>query len=112
MVKNPSLDDLAEKLRAVTSRGLATQMDLSTNTGVDQATISRILNRQRRRMTDPLVALEEYVDMLLGDQKLSSEVQEAATAPRRQDFLVRGGTEAELIASIEHSAQLVLRKLR
>ena len=107
MVQNPSLDDLAEKLRAVTSRGLATQMDLSTNTGVDQATISRVLNRQRRRMTDPLVALEEYVDMLLGDQQLSSEVQEAA-----KDFLVRGGTEAELIASIEHSAQLVLRKLR
>ena len=107
MVKNPSLDDLAEKLRTLTSRGLATQMDLSTNTGVDQATISRVLNRQRRRMTDPLVVLEEYVDMLLGDRQLSSEVQEAA-----KDFLVRGGTEAELIASIEHSAQLVLRKLR
>ncbi len=38
---------------------------------------------------------------------LSLEVQDAA-----RDFLVRGGTEAELIASIEHSAKLVLGKLR
>lgn len=82
-------------------------MHLSQYTGVDQATISRVLNRRRRRMTDQLVVLEVYVDMLLGDQQLSSKVEEAA-----KDFLVRGGTEAELIASIEHSAQLVLRKFR
>ena len=107
MVENSSLDELAEKLRAVTSRGLATQMELSKKTGVDQATISRVLNRRRRRMTSPLVALEKYVNILLGDQRLSPEVQEAA-----KKFLVRGGTEAELIASIEHSTRLVLRKLR
>ena len=102
-----SLDDLAEKLRAVKSRGLATQAQLSAVTGVDQATISRVLNGRRRRITGPLVELEKYVVMLLRGEQLSSEVQEAA-----RNFLVRGGTEAELIASIEHSAKLVLGKLR
>ena len=102
-----SLDDLAEKLRAVKSRGLATQAQLSAVTGVDQATISRVLNGRRRRITGPLVELDKYVFMLLGGEQLSSEVQEAA-----RNFLVRGGTEAELIASIEHSAKLVLGKLR
>ena len=107
MASNMSLDDLAGKLRAVKSRGLATQAQLSAATGVDQATISRVLNGRRRRVTAPLGRLEEYVDMLLGDEELSSEVQEAA-----KSFLVRGGTEAELIESIKHSARLVLGKLR
>ena len=58
-------------------------------------------------MTIPLRRLEKYVDMLLGQEELSLEVQETA-----KNFLVHGGTEAELIASIEHSAKLVLGKLR
>ena len=107
MATNMSLPGLAEKLRAVKSRGLATQVDLAAVTSVDQATISRVLNGQRRRVTSPLRRLEEYVDMLLEGKELSSDVQEAA-----KSFLVRGGTEAELIASIEHSAKLVLGKLR
>lgn len=102
-----SLEGLAEKLRAVKSRGLATQVDIATATGVDQATISRVLNGRRRRFTRPLADLEKYVDILLSDGQLSSEVQEAA-----RGFLIRGGTETELIASIEHSANLVLGKLR
>lgn len=107
MASDTSLDDLAEKLRAIKSRGLATQVQLSAATGVDQGTISRVLNGRRRRMSARLTKLSEYVDMLLGSEELSSEVQEAA-----KDFLVRGGSEAELIASIEHSAKLVLGKLR
>ena len=107
MTANRSLDALAGKLRAVRSRGLATQVHLATITGVDQATISRVLNGRRRRITGPLMVLEEYVDMLLSGKQLSSEVQEAA-----RNFLVQGGTEGELIASIEHSAKLVLGKLR
>ena len=102
-----SLDDLAEKLRAIKRRRLATQAQIAAATGIDQATISRVLNGQRHRVTRPLSELHEYVYMLLGDERLSVEVQEAA-----KSFLVRGGTEAELIASIEHSADLVLRKLR
>ena len=58
-------------------------------------------------MTVSLRRLEEYANMLLGDKELSPEVQEAA-----RSFLVHGGTEGELIASIEHSAKLVMRKLR
>ncbi len=107
MAAKVALEDLAEKLRAVRARRLATQVQISAATGVDQATISRILNGRRRQATARLVRLEEYVDMLLGEEKLSPRVQEAA-----KSFLVRGGTEAELIASIKHSADLVLRKLR
>ena len=107
MAAKVSLDDLAEKLRAIRVRRLATQAHIAAATGVDQPTISRILNGQRRRATPRLVELQEYVNMLLRKEKLSPNVQEAA-----KSFLVRGGTEAELIASIEHSAALVLRKLR
>ena len=107
MAAKTALDDLAKKLRAIKDRRLATQAELAAATGVDQATISRVLNGQRRRMTRRLVELEEYVNMLLSGRKLSRQVQDAA-----RDFLVRGGTEAELIASIDHSADLVLGKLR
>ena len=58
-------------------------------------------------MNDSLYILDGYVNMLLDDQQLSHDVQEAA-----RSFLVHGGTEGELIASIEHSAKLVMRKLR
>ena len=107
MTAKAPLDDLAKKLRAIKGRHLATQAELAAATGVDQATISRVLNGQRRRMTPRLAELDRYVNMLLGDRKLSREVREAA-----RHFLVRGGTEAELIATIEHSADLVLGKLR
>lgn len=107
MAAKAPLDDLARNLLALKARRLATQADLAAATGVDQATISRVLNGQRRRMTPRLVRLDKYVNMLLDGGKLSREVQDAA-----KYFLVRGGTEAELIASIEHSADLVLGKLR
>ena len=107
MTGKVALDDLAEKLRVVKARRLATQASISAATGVDQATISRVLNGQRRRVTPRLAALDEYANILLRGDSLSPNVQEAA-----KSFLVRGGTEAELIASIEHSAALVLRKLR
>ena len=40
------LSDLPKKLRAVKRQNLATQSDLQRITGVDQATISRVLKRQ------------------------------------------------------------------
>ena len=86
MAAKVALEGLAEKLRAVTARHLATQTQIAAATEVDQATISRILNGQRRRFTPRLVRLEEYVNMLLRQEKLSPKVQEAATS-----FLVRGG---------------------
>lgn len=107
MAAKVSLKDLADKLRAVKSRRLATQVKISLATGVDQGTISRVLNGRRRRVTRRLADLEIYVDMLLKGEKLSLEVQEAA-----RNFLMKGGTEAELIASIEHSADLVQGTLR
>lgn len=107
MTADPSLKELAGKLRLVGNRRLATQVEMSRATGVDQGTISRVANGQRHRMTSSLRVLDEYVNMLLGGKQISSKVQEAA-----RSFLVHGGTEGELIASIEHSAKLVMRKLR
>ena len=106
MDTNISLADLAKNLRAVKNRKLATQMSISKVTSIDQATISRALNERCRRMTPSLIRLYKYVNMLLGDKELSSEVQQAA-----KNFLVHGGTEKELIASIEHSSRLVQRQL-
>ena len=101
------LAELADRLRAIKRRRLATQLEIQQDTGVDQATVSRVLNGQRKRVTEPIERLMEYANMLLEADELSSYVQEAA-----RQFLRRGGSEAELIASIEHSAKLVSRKLR
>ena len=101
------LAELADRLRAIKRRKLATQEQIQEDTGVDQATISRVLNGQRKRVTEPIERLMEYANMLLGSDEVPSDVQEAA-----RQFLRRGGSEAELIASIEHSAKLVSRKLR
>ena len=97
------LAGLSDKLGAIKRRNLATQTQLSEFTGVDQATISRVLNGERRRVNESLLRLDEYVNMLLQDGELSKDIQQAA-----QKFLSRGGTEAELIASIEQSSKLVL----
>ncbi len=100
------LPELAKKLRAVKRRGLATQLEIERVTGVNQATISRVLNGQRHHVTERIVRLDKYVNMLLQGHKLSTEIQEAA-----RDFLGLGGSEAELVASIEHSAKLVSGRL-
>ena len=97
------LADLSDKLGAIKRRNLATQAQIYEFTGVDQATISRVLNGERRRVNESLLRLDEYVNMLLQDGELSKDIQQAA-----QKFLSRGGTEVELIASIEQSSKLVL----
>ena len=96
------LSDLPKKLRAVKRQNLATQSELQRITGVNQATISRVLNGKIRLVTKRILLLNNYVDMLLGERELSTDIQEAA-----REFLGVGGSEAELIASIHHSAKLV-----
>lgn len=103
---NPFLAELATKLLAIKRRGLATQVDIERETGVSQSTVSRVMNGERRRVTPQLHKLMNYADMLLKPKPLSEEVRDAA-----QDFLRCGGSEAELIASIEHGARLVSRRL-
>ena len=100
------LAQLAEKLQAIKRRGLATQLTIERDTGVDQSTVSRVMNHERRRITQPLRDLMKYADMLLEPEALSSEVSRAA-----RDFLKSGGSEAELVASIEHAARLVARRI-
>lgn len=106
MDREINLADLADKLRAVQRLGLATQTEIQRVTGVDQAMVSRVTNGKRRVVTEPVVRLDRYVNMLLSSSDLSAEIRQAA-----REFLGRGGSEAELIASIAHSADLVSRRL-
>lgn len=101
------LVDLADKLRAIERRNLATQQEIEAATGVDQSTVSRVLNRRRKRVTEPIRKLMAYADMRLSKEDLPTEVRDAA-----REFLSHGGTEAELIASIKHSAKLISRKFK
>lgn len=101
MDESAFLDSLAKKLKVVRARGLATQMEIEAKTGVDQGTISKALNGKRTRVNDRLRALDNYANMLIGEMVLSQAVSQAA-----REFLVFG-SEAELVASIQHSAWLV-----
>lgn len=100
------LADLAGKLRAIKRRNLATQLEIERETGIDQATISRAMNNRPKRVTEHLRVLMNYADMLLKNEPLPLHVEHAA-----REFFAAGGSEAELIASIRHSAKLVARKL-
>jgi transcriptional regulator with XRE-family HTH domain len=99
------LDDLGKKLKLVRARGLATQAQIEKNTGVDQGTISKVLNGKRRRVNARIRTLDRYANMLLGKVTLPPAVTQAA-----REFLVFG-SEAELVASIHHCARLVAHRL-
>jgi hypothetical protein len=101
------LRELAGKLRAIKRRKLATQTDIERETGIDQTTVSRVMNLERRRVTRPLRDLMRYADMLLEPKDLPKDVNRAA-----HDFLRSGGSEAELVASIEHAARLVSGRIK
>lgn len=101
MDESAFLTALAKKLRVVRSRGLATQIEIEATTGVDQGTISKVLNGKRRRVNARIRALDQYANILLSEIALSPAVSEAA-----RDFLAFG-SEAELIDSIRHCARLV-----
>lgn len=105
MDESTFLLELAKKLKAVRSRGLATQTEIEAKVGVDQGTISKVLNGKRRRVNDRLRALDQYANMLLGEVTLSPQVSEAA-----REFLAFG-TEAELIDSIRHCTKLVAHRV-
>jgi transcriptional regulator with XRE-family HTH domain len=100
------LDELAKELQELLRAGTATQQDIEKATGVDQTTISRAKSGKLRRVTDKLQRLRRYADMRLGDFKVPAKVDHAA-----RQFLAVGGSEAELLASIEHAISLVTRRL-
>lgn len=104
MDESTFLLELAKKLKAVRSRGLATQTQMEGEVGVDQGTISKVLNGKRRRVNDRLRSLDQYANMLLGEVTLSPQVSEAA-----REFLAFG-TEAELIETIRHCTKLVAHR--
>ena len=92
---------LAKKLKIVRSRSLATQIEIEARTGIDQGTISKVLNGKRRRANARLRALDDYANILIGEIALSPAVDQAA-----REFLAFG-SEAELVSSIQHCARLV-----
>ena len=96
---------LAKKLKVVRLRGLATQTEIEAKVGVDQGTISKVINGKRRRVNDRLRALDQYANMLLGETTLSPQISEAA-----REFLAFG-SEAELVDSIRLCTRLVAHRL-
>jgi transcriptional regulator with XRE-family HTH domain len=105
MDESAFLDALAKKLKVVRARGLATQIEIQAQTGVDQGTISKVLNGKRKRVNNRLRTLDQYANMLIGEVTLSPAVSEAA-----REFLAFG-SEAELVASIQHCARLVSARI-
>ena len=95
------LADLAQKLRTIRRRRLATQTAIEARTGVCQETVSKVLNGRRRRRTEELNRLDKYADMLLSENALPPAIKEAVG-----DFLAYG-TEDELLASLRMCARLV-----
>ena len=100
------LDELAKALQDLLRSGTFTQQDIERATGVDQTTISRAKSGKLRRVTDKIRRLRLYADMRLLGVKLPAKVDYAA-----RQFLAVGGSEAELLASIEHAISLVTRRL-
>ena len=100
------LSELSDKLRRLNSTDSVTQKDIQRELKIDQSTISRVLNGKRKRVTHQIVQLMDYVNMRIEPIEISHQVEEAA-----RDFLKQGGTEIELVASIEHSARLMSRKM-
>jgi transcriptional regulator with XRE-family HTH domain len=100
------LKSLAQKLKLVRERGLATQADIEVQTGVHQETISKVLNGKRRRVNERILVLDRYANMLIGEVILSPTVSDAA-----REFLAFG-SEEELVDSIRHCTRLVAHRLQ
>ena len=98
------LSELAEKLRTIRRRKLATQECMERSTGVGQETISKVLHGRRRRRSEQLERLNQYADMLLNEHAFPTSVKTAVN-----EFLAFG-TEDELVASIKLCAGLVARR--
>ena len=103
---DPFLVELAEKLQVIRHRRLATQTQIEADTGIDQTTISRASALRRRRITPQLRDLMKYANMLIEPRPIAPGINQAVNT-----FLRVGGSEAELIESIEHAARLVARRV-
>ena len=102
-----TLKRLARRLTVIVDSGIETESAIARKTGVDQPTISNAKLGKLKRVTPRLASLISYAT-IREDQVLDgSKVTELA---RR--FFEVGGTEAELMTSIEHAMTLVTRRLK
>lgn len=102
-----SLQELQEALTAALGSRAATQQLLSRLSGVDQPTISRAKNgriKRRSRKTDAIMG----VCMSLSSKPPIGP----AVVQKIHNFYAKGGSEAELLATIEHGASLVSGEMR
>ena len=100
------LDELAHKLRRITSAKLTTEDEIGRTTGVHQSTVSRAMNRNLKRVTVRVKRLIRYANMRVKQNEISEDVTKTAC-----QFYAAGGSEKELVASIEHAIDLVSRRL-
>ena len=101
------LAQLSRSLTVIAERRLASQLEIQKVTGVDQPTISRAQKGKLKRVTDKIERLMDYANMKLSPPPMSETV---STLTAR--FYEAGGTEKELVASVEHAITLVTRRLQ
>ena len=101
------LAQLAQRLTAIAQQRLATQLEIQWVTGVDQPTISRAQRGKLKRVTGKVELLIHYANMKMSPPPVSENLS-ALTAT----FYEAGGTERELVASVEHAITLVTRRLQ
>ena len=106
MADRDFMNALSQKLAVIRARKLATQIELERVSGVNQSTISRILNGHRKRVSPSILALEKYATMLLSDPELPRSVKSAAL-----EFLAHGNEE-ELLATIQLGSRLLAQRTR
>lgn len=107
IVHSYSLQELQEALTAVLGSRAATQQLLSRISDVDQPTISRAKNGKIKRRSRKTDALMEACKSLRSKPPIGP-----AVAQKIHIFYAKGGSEAELLATIEHGASLVSGEMR
>ncbi len=100
------LSELAQTLQHILRAASATQIDIERATGIDQTTVSRAKSGKLKRISEKVLRLKSYADMSVKNLNISGEVLRAA-----KGFYAAGGTEQELVKSIQHVTSLVVPRL-
>lgn len=100
------LSALAKTLQALERRGGNTQKSIEIAIQIDQTTISRARHGKLKRVTSKVRRLKAYADMQIERVEITDAVRRAAIL-----FYKLGGSEQELIASIQHATTLIFHRL-
>lgn len=100
-----SLATLSANLREIEARGLLSQVAIQRMSGVDQPTISRARAGKLKRVTEKVRLLNRCVEIQLKTRGHSLKIRRAT-----EYFYAAGGSEDELLASINLATRLLLSR--